>query len=230
MVNSLLGEIEPMDRGRVTSLARIVSLARGPLGARGARIRSVLMPLSGLALIGWPMPSGAVPIAGMVASDGLIGWEACVSTPLWACEIEVAVPMRALSFHRSDFVREVERSAALRAACGRYVARLLALLARESACAKVHGAQARLATWSIRLSEATGSAVLPLTQETLARIVGVSRQTISMDLAAFARSGAVSTSRGRISLRSALLRAYACECLLEETQSDRDGTSSGSTS
>lgn len=214
-VNSLLGELTAMDRGRLSNVGRVVSLARGPLTTRDAPIRTILFPLSGFALIGWPMPSGIAPIAGMVASEGLIGWEACLATRQWACQIEVTLPMLALSFERTEFIREIDGSAALRAVCGRYVTRLLAHVARESACAKVHGAQARLATWSIRLSEALGTAVLPLTHETLARIIGVSRQTISMDLALFASAGAVSTFRGRISIRSESLRAFACECLLE---------------
>lgn len=229
-VNALLRELTAADRGRLLDLARVVSLAPGPLGSPDRPIETVLFPLRGLALFGPPMRSGVAPIAGIIATDGVIGSEACLATRAWPYQIEIALPMLALSIDRTVFVRAIESSAALRGVCGRYLARLLTQLVWESACAKVHRAYARLATWLIRLSDATGAATLPLTHETLARIVGVSRQTITKDLARFERDAMVSTLHGRIALRPELLHAYACECLLERIPLERGGTRSRATS
>lgn len=223
-VNSLLRELTAADRGRLLDVARVVSLAPGPLGPPDRPIAKILFPLRGLAFFGPPMRSGAAPIAGIIATDGLIGAEACLATRAWTCQIEVALPMLALSIDRTVFVREIESSAALRGVCGRYLARLLTQLVRESACAKVHRAQARLATWLIRLSDATGTATLPLTHDTLARIIGVSRQTITKELARFEDDAMLRTFHGRIALRPEPLHAYACECLLERIPFGRSGT------
>ena len=90
-----------------------------------------------------------------------------------------------------------------------------ALLAttRQSACNVSRSVEARLSRWLLRARDLCGGEALPLTQETLAQMIGVQRNAISIVAHALQQAGMIRYSRGYIDIANAGgLKETACEC------------------
>ncbi len=105
------------------------------------------------------------------------------------------------------------RSASLRDHFERYADCLLAQVLQTVACNTAHDADARLARWLLALEDRVGAADLPITQEFMARMLGVRRPYLSKVLRRLEERGAIARSRGRVLIVSRRrLAGQACEC------------------
>jgi len=89
-------------------------------------------------------------------------------------------------------------------------------LEREAACNAKHRLLPRLAKWLARMSVTAGAVALPLTQDQLARMLGVQRTTLNAAAVELQASELVSFRRGRMAvLNLEGLSKLACSCLQE---------------
>ena len=73
--------------------------------------------------------------------------------------------------------------------------------------------RATLGYWLLRARDLTDSESLPLTQECLARMIGVQRNAVSIVANALQKAGIIRYRRGHIEIRDvAGLRETSCEC------------------
>jgi CRP-like cAMP-binding protein len=80
-------------------------------------------------------------------------------------------------------------------------------------CNRMHEVDARLARWLLASADRMESESLNLTQEFLARMLGVQRSTVTVAAGNLQRAGLIGYSRGKIHiLDRARLIATACEC------------------
>ena len=101
----------------------------------------------------------------------------------------------------------------IRAVLGAYLAALQSELEQSAACNALHRAEQRLAKWLLRCHDRVDGAAFNLTQEYMASMLGSQRTTVNEAAQSLLKSGAITYSRGRITVtdRAALERA-ACEC------------------
>lgn len=105
-----------------------------------------------------------------------------------------------------------ERSS-IRAVLARYMAALQGELEQSAACNALHRAEQRFAKWLLRCHDRVDGDVLNLTQEYLAAMLGSQRTTVNEAAQTLQKSGAITYSRGRITvLDRAALERVACEC------------------
>jgi len=84
---------------------------------------------------------------------------------------------------------------------------------RKVACVSFHSASARLAAWILDMSLRVQSSRVVITQEAVARCLGLQRTTVTAAAAQLQTTGAVRCRRGSIEiLSSSILRGVACEC------------------
>lgn len=102
---------------------------------------------------------------------------------------------------------------ALRAAVIEFLNHVQGEVEQSVACNALHRAEQRFAKWLLRCHDRVDGQVLHLTQEYLASMLGSQRTTLNEAAQTLQRAGAISYSRGRITVldRAALERAV-CEC------------------
>lgn len=95
----------------------------------------------------------------------------------------------------------------------RYADALLAQMMQSVACNALHSAEARACRWLLATHDRAGEAVVQLTQEALAEMLGLQRTTVSAVTAGLQARGLIRNRRGRVEIvdRPGLERA-ACEC------------------
>jgi CRP-like cAMP-binding protein len=95
----------------------------------------------------------------------------------------------------------------------RYTEVLLAEAQQISACNAMHSGGARLCRWLLQCADRTSRDELPLTQESLAQLLGIRRTTVTLLAQALQVRGLISYRRGHIVLLDRKgLEESACEC------------------
>jgi Crp-like helix-turn-helix domain len=105
-------------------------------------------------------------------------------------------------------------SATLRNVFARYADCLLAQMFQSTACNAIHSIEQRTAKWILSAMERNqNNAVVPLTHEQLATLLGVGRSYTSRVIQIFKSEGILETRRGAIVIRDVeRLRLRACQC------------------
>jgi hypothetical protein len=105
------------------------------------------------------------------------------------------------------------KSISLSGMFARYADCMLAQLVQAAACNATHAIEQRTAKWIVSAMERTGDAVVPLTQEQLAAMLGVGRSYASRVIQVFRREGILETRRGSLLVMNKdALTAKSCLC------------------
>ena len=111
------------------------------------------------------------------------------------------------------FLDEVARTPELRRNLEHYLLALLAQIGQTVACNRVHTIEQRCARWLIMTQDRIDAAEIPLTQEFLAYMLGVRRQSVTEAAGRLQDRGLIRYRRGWITVldRKGLAGA-TCEC------------------
>jgi CRP-like cAMP-binding protein len=229
--NRLLSTFSREARALIEPYGEMVELAPGEIVLRrGDEVKHSLFP------IGQTMISIAVELSGKrmieVASIGLRGAVggiiSCGQAPAFARATVLVggpayrVPMQVLedAKRRSEFIANLF--------C-RFSDYLLAQVMQSVACNAFHTIPERAARWLLHAQDRAGDR-LELTQDAVARLLGVQRTTVNAVLRDLQDEGLIATTRGvvRVTDRAGLKRR-ACECYeaLEEHFGAVIGTTGG---
>ncbi len=81
------------------------------------------------------------------------------------------------------------------------------------ACSALHPVEARICRWILMMHDRLGGGECPVTQDTIAELLGVQRTTVSLAIRNLQAAGLINTRRGAIEIvRADGLFEGACEC------------------
>jgi CRP-like cAMP-binding protein len=131
--------------------------------------------------------------------------------PLADAEVQVSGDMSVVP---ASHVRSaLESRPAVQAAFSRFLYELSAQSLQTVACNRLHSLESRCCRWLLMIQDRIDHDDLPLTQESLATMLGSGRPRINGLLAMLEQNGLVRRYRGRIRLLSRPgLERRACEC------------------
>ena len=183
-----------------------------------APVRRVFFPESGLVALSVTMSDGRTAGVTIVGSEGIVGIAAALGDT-GVMDAAVLVPGIAQTMSAERFRGAMRSSETLRRTVDRYSISLLGHLAQTVACNRLHSLDQRAARWLILARDRMNSTSFPLTQESFADLLGVSRPAVSTVGARFAREGAAEFRRGTVHiLDAAKLEKSSCECLLSDRE------------
>jgi CRP-like cAMP-binding protein len=167
-------------------------------------------------------PQGLVSIATGTAEDsievasisreGAAGLHELVDQePTTRMKVLVGGTFSCMSAHRFS---ELEKQHEDLAAMGTFCRDWMLLQAQHMAvCNAGHSAEARFARWLLLAMGRMECEVLPMTQEDIARLLGIRRTTVTLIAQKLQDTGMIRYSRGKIAIRDAdALQATSCEC------------------
>jgi CRP-like cAMP-binding protein len=112
-----------------------------------------------------------------------------------------------------DFMAALAESSTLVEITQRYVLTLVQQCGQNAACNAHHGARERMCRWLLASSDRIGADEFDVTQEQLAQMLGVRRQTVGVTAQLLQQAGSISYRRGRIKIHDRqTLEQGACEC------------------
>lgn len=179
----------------------------------GRALTHVYFPHSGAISIAVRLSEGKPVEVAMIGCDSAVGVAEALGDGVSLTDAVVLFPGTASIIEIADLRTAVAQSTAFRNLLGRHVLALFAQAQQSGACNASHSVEARMARWLLRARDLWDGETLPMTQELLARMLGVQRNAISIVAHALQEVGVISYSRGQIEiLNRDALQAIACEC------------------
>jgi CRP-like cAMP-binding protein len=182
------------------------------LQEQGDAIDHICFPLSGMISLLSVMQSGEQIETGIIGAEGLLGGDAHINGHLFA-RATVQMDGAALRMPKAQFVDAYHAHPHLRNLVDRYQSILLMQARQNAACHALHSVRSRLCRWLLQSQDTIGSATFTLTQEFLSHMLGVRRNTVSVEAHALQQAGLVRYTRGHIKILDRDgLEDCACEC------------------
>lgn len=183
------------------------------LAEAGSTPAQIYLPHSGAISMTVSLSEGQKVEVAMIGKDGLVGASAALGADIWPSDAVVLFPGTASVLDVAELRAAADRNVTVRNLLARHELALCVQAQQSVACNASHSVEARLSRWLLRARDLNGDEALPLTQEFLARMIGVQRNAISIVAHALRKAGTIRYSRGQIAIANVeALRRTSCEC------------------
>lgn len=179
----------------------------------GQPIAQVYFPQDAVIALVVEFQTGERVEVALVGPDSLLGVFGVMGEPIALMTAIVVLPGSA-SVIEVDRLREAaKQSKSLRQMMVRHSQCLYVQAQQTAACNALHGVNARLARWLLRVRELRGSDRFKVTQEYIAAMIGSRRNAVSLAAHTLQQSNVIRYSRGHIEITDPeALKKNACEC------------------
>jgi hypothetical protein len=177
-------------------------------------VRYVWFPETCVVSLSVALEQGVTCEAGMIGSDGVVGYEVFLGNDLALSRYVVQIAGMALQLPVRTAHSTFTSNAMFHDLLMHYVSALHAETLQSVACHGLHPGRVRLARLLLQIQDrANGTPVVNLTHELLANILGVQRTTVTAAAMELQQDGLISYRRGRIEILDRPgLELSACEC------------------
>jgi hypothetical protein len=159
------------------------------------------------------MSNGASVEIASCGNDGVVGLAHITGTDCLQGRAIVQCAGGAYRLAAEVMRREFEHAAAFRSVVLRYMQSLIAHMAQTAACYRHHSLEQQLCRWILVNADRLPGGELRVTQESIANLLGVSREGVTQAAVKLQRDGLIHYGRAHIfGIDSAALEARACEC------------------
>jgi len=211
--NRLLAALEPADYALLSPHLRTAYFAQGAiLQEQEAPVAHVYFPMSGMVSLVSVMQDGQLVETAVVGREGAVGAFAGLGPWHAFTRATVQIPATVAVISASHFQAAVSRSERIRDLILRYKEALLGQVQQTAACNALHPLETRMARWLLLALDRTEGEV-PLTQVSLAQMLGVRRPTVTFVARRLQADGLICYRRGRLVVLDRVgLEDLACEC------------------
>lgn len=212
--NRLLAALPPGTYRRMSSTLEHVKLEFGQvLNEAGDALEHVYFPLDCMVSLLAAVDDGDALEVGLVGREGLTGMPLALGNPTSPVRELCQGTGSALRMPAKRFLAELGRTPKLRRLVDRCIFVAMSTAMQIAACNKSHVLEARLARWLLMVRDRLGRDEFYLTQDFLARMLGVRRAGVNEAAGALQRRKLIDYSRGKIKLLDAQgLQPVACSC------------------
>jgi CRP-like cAMP-binding protein len=212
--NHLLAALPAEEFARLAPHLERVPLKLGDVLCQpGAVMQYAYFPTSAIVSLHYVMADGAAAEVAGVGNEGMVGISLFMGgqTTLNGAVVQTAgegyrLPARLL-------MQEFNRSGLMLRLLLRYTQALITQTAQTAACNRHHSVLQQLCRWLLLTLDRMPSADLIMTQELVARMLGVRREGVTEAAGTLRDLGAIQYRRGHITvLNRPLLNEHVCEC------------------
>ena len=217
--NHLLAALPADEYARLLPNLELVPMPLGHvLYESGAQMRHVHFPITSIVSLLYVMEDGASAEIAIVGNEGIVGVSLFMggeTTPSRAVVQSAGHAYRLKGQLLKDEFNRFggRRSGALHNLLLRYTQALLTQMAQTAVCNRHHSLDQQLCRWLLLSFDRLPSNELVMTQELIANMLGVRRESVTEAAGNVQRAGLIEYNRGHITVIDRPgLEARACEC------------------
>ena len=190
---------------------------------RGAVVRHVYFPTSGIISLLADVDDGGTLEVGIVGREGMAGISVFMGVNTSPNRAVVQGAGFALRMKAAALQSMADNGGSLPRLLRRYSYSLWAQLSQSSVCSLYHPIDARLARWLLMTRDRMEANEFPITQEFLSSMLGVRREGVNKAAGKLQQERLIRYSRGMLTiLKPARLAEMACKCYrIIKTEYDR---------
>ncbi|TVS16283.1 MAG: Crp/Fnr family transcriptional regulator [Gammaproteobacteria bacterium] len=214
VANNLLAALTQQEYQRLAPYLESVTLASGTvLHEPGEPIRFVYFPVDCLISL-LPMVTGGRTVeVGLVGFDGMVGTSLALGVNVSSLRARVQIGGRAFRVSQARFTSALQDSQTLQHELNLYIYTELAASRQTALCRTLHRIEERVASRLLMTSARVRSDQFFVTQESLACVLGVRRESITQAAGALQRRRLITYSRGNLRILNRQgLEAASCHC------------------
>ena len=179
----------------------------------GSTLTHVYFPTTAIASLHYVMVSGASAEVAGVGNEGVVGMHLYLSGDTTTSSAVVQTAGYAYRIERHILMQEFSRAGKVQHVLLRYTQALITQIAQSVVCNRHHTVEQQFSRWLLTTLDRIPSGELVMTQELVASMLGVRRESITQVAGKFQQAGYIRYRRGHISvLDRAGLESCACEC------------------
>jgi CRP-like cAMP-binding protein len=183
------------------------------LAKKDVAIENVYFPEDCVLSLVISMPDERTVEVATVGQEGVLGLSVLWGADLLPIVSIGEVPGKALKVPTEAFREAVDKFPELNRKLELYTQALFVLVSQGLACNTLHSIEERCARWILMTQDRVHTETLPLTQETLAQMLGVRRPTVTLAAGMLKKAGLIEYSRGSVKVVNQKgLESAACGC------------------
>jgi len=179
----------------------------------GEQLQHVYFPTSSIVSLRCELQEGSGLEIAVAGNESMIGIAIIMGGQSRTNRAVVCSTGYALRIKARALMLEFERGGALQNSLLRYMQALITQTGQTTVCNRHHALDQQLCRWLLLRLDRLSSNVLPMTQERIAAMLGVRRESVTEAAGKLQQAGLIRHSRGRITvLDRPGLEAKVCEC------------------
>jgi CRP-like cAMP-binding protein len=214
MQNHLLAALPASDSQSFSEDLELVQLPLGQmLYEPGTQLRHAYFPTTSIISLHYVTESGASAETAGVGNEGVVGISLFMGGNTTSSSAVVQTAGQAIRLERHLLLQEFNKAGALQRLLLRYTQALMTQMAQSAVCNRHHTVEQQLCRWLLLTMDRLPSRELIMTQELVASMLGVRRESVTEAAGNLQNAGYIRYRRGHISvLNRTGLEAHACEC------------------
>lgn len=177
------------------------------------RIDYVYFPTTSVILVLYFMQSGATAAVSVVGNDGMVGIAPLMGAETAPNEAVVQCPGEGFRIRYWQLQREFKRGGVLQTLFLRFTMALLDQTSQIAACNRLHSIEKQFSRWLLLTHDRLNSDVILITHELISKMLGASRETVTLITKKLKQRKLIENARGIITITDRQgLEAATCEC------------------
>jgi len=212
--NLLLAALNEADRARISPLLSLVSLPAGRVICEANCKQEVTyFPISSVISMHCVTAAGATTELAVIGNEGVAGLCMLMGEVNTPHQLVVQASGQAYAIRATALKAEFYQGGNVQHLLLRYMQTLLTQVAQIAVCNRHHSVEQQLCRRLLSGLDRSQTSQLPFTHESLANMLGVRREGISIAASKLQRAGVINYRRGQITvLDRRRLERLACEC------------------
>jgi CRP-like cAMP-binding protein len=212
--NHLLAALPTAEFERLVSHLELVPMALGEvLYEPGGQLRHAYFPTTAIVSLHYVMESGASAEATGVGNEGVVGISLFMGGDTTPSSAVVQIAGHAYRLEAHFLKEEFNRAGLMQKLLLRYTQALITQMSQTAACNRHHSLEQQLCRWLLLTLDRMSSREFIVTQELVARMLGVRREGITEAAGKLQNAGFIRYRRGHIAvLDRSGLEVRTCEC------------------
>ncbi len=179
----------------------------------GSQLQHAYFPITAIVSLHYVMESGDSASVAGVGNEGMVGISLYMGGDTTPSSAVVQTAGEAWRLERRLLKAEFDRAGPMQRLLLRYTQALMAQMSQTAVCNRHHSVEQQLCRWLLVTLDRIPSGQFVMTQEQVAGMLGVRRESITEVAGRLQQAGAILSRRGHIEvLERTRLEARVCEC------------------
>jgi CRP-like cAMP-binding protein len=179
----------------------------------GRQLQHAYFPTTAIVSLHYVTESGASAETAGVGNEGVVGVSLFLGGDTTSSSAVVQTAGHAYRLERSVLTQEFQRAGLLQRLLLRYTQALMTQMAQTAVCNRHHAVEQQLSRWLLLTVDRCPQRELVMTQELVASMLGVRRESVTEAAAKLQHAGYIRYRRGHIAVLDRQgLETRACEC------------------